>query len=295
MIRTRLAPTPSGLLHPGNGVSFLVTWALARAAGGWILLRVDDLDGDRYRPEYLEDIFRTIDWLGIDYDAGPQNIADFEQHWSQHLRIPQYNDYLHQLREKGLLYACTCSRREIREQSHDGLYPGTCRLAQKDWDGPETAWRVRLDTPAKVTYREWQLGEQHIAWDAAMGDFVVRQKNELPAYQIASLADDLRWDINFVVRGRDLKASTGAQVWLANALNENTFQDIIFWHHPLLLDASGEKLSKSKGAAALQHWREDGRPPTALYQEAARWLGLDVAEVIDAPSLLDALNGRSEE
>ena len=100
MIRTRLAPTPSGLLHPGNGVSFLVTWALARAAGGWILLRVDDLDGDRYRPEYLEDIFRTIDWLGIDYDAGPKNIADFEQHWSQHLRIPQYNDYLHQLREK---------------------------------------------------------------------------------------------------------------------------------------------------------------------------------------------------
>ena len=125
-------------------------------AGLW--LRIDDLDADRMRPEYVEDIFRTLDWLGIDYDHGPSGPDDFFKRFSQHLRLDLYQKNLEKLRESGLLYACNCSRKEIRDLSPDGRYPGTCRDKGLGWEGDGVAWRVRV-APAVALWELWRTEE----------------------------------------------------------------------------------------------------------------------------------------
>ncbi len=329
-LRTRIAPTPSGWLHPGNGISFLFTWALARSQGAGIWLRIDDLDTERSRPEYIEDIFRTIDWLGIDYDQGPTGPDDFNKRFSQHLRLDLYQNNLDILRNKGYLYACSCSRKAIRDLSGSSVYPGICRDKGLDMDGAGVAWRVRIEgervrggesgsggdfekndslsirlqanqSPSppvtnspglQITQsartRSDKSPDHQVSQSPShpvskspshqlpteLGDFLVRQKNGLPAYQIASLSDDLLWDINLIIRGEDLLASTAAQCYLAECLGRPEFCNHIFVHHPLIRDESGEKLSKSKGAGSLKAWREAGRTPGELVRAAARWLGV---------------------
>lgn len=272
-LRSRLAPTPSGFLHPGNGLSFIVTWAITRALGGHLLLRIDDLDAERLRPAYLDDIFATIHWLGLDYDEGPQGAADFPA-FSQHERLPAYRALLARLRAQGELYACTCSRRDLHARSTDGRYAGTCRSLHLPFEAPHTAWRLALPSPTPVSWRAWPSGRHDLDLAQVMGDPVVFQKNALPAYQLASLADDLHWGINLIVRGADLLPSTAAQVYLAKRLGEGAFAEALFWHHDLLLDEHGQKLSKSKGAGSLKDWRDQGKHPRPLYEMAATQLGL---------------------
>lgn len=283
MLRTRFAPTPSGLLHPGNGASFVATWLLARAAGGAVVLRIDDLDRARRRDDYVEDIFRTLEWLGLDYDEGPAGPDDFYRHWSQHRRLDRYYAALEQLRQADLLYACRCSRREVAAATTDGNYPGTCRARGLGFDQPGIAWRVRVPAGATIAFTDWQRGPQQLDISGRMGDFVVRQKNELPAYQIASLVDDTDWRINFIVRGEDLLDATAAQRYLAGLLQRPAFGQATFLHHPLLREADGSKLSKSRGAGSLRAWRQAGRSPQPLYQMAARWLQLSNFEADAAP------------
>jgi glutamyl-tRNA synthetase len=287
-LKTRLAPTPSGLLHPGNGVSFVLTWVLARAAQGQLLLRIDDLDEGRRREEYVEDIFYTLDWLGLDYDEGPSGPEDFFSQWSQHKRLDLYHQALNRLVETGSCYACACSRSDIaRLAGPGGLYPGVCREAGIGFDQPETAWRLRLpDKDTALPCVTWNGGR--LLLDAAqMGDFVVKQKNGLPAYQLASIVDDLYFGINAIVRGIDLLPSTAAQLFLAKQLGFTRFGSIRFIHHGLLTEANGEKMSKSKGAGSLRAWREAGLPPLALYRQAGEWLGAPT----EAADCLNALVG----
>lgn len=273
-LRTRLAPTPSGLLHPGNGLSFIMTWAIARARQGQVVLRIDDLDKARTRRVYVEDIFRTLEWLGLDYDEGPAGVDHFFTQWSQHTRLDHYQAYLKQLQQKNQLFACLCSRKQIRALSPDGSYPGTCLTRELDFDTPKTAWRVVPPQSGQaVSVREWRGGQRIVSLQG-IDAFVVRQKNGFPAYQLASLADDEHFGINFVVRGADLWASTLSQLYLAELLGANQFDVATFWHHNLLKGANGEKLSKSKGAGSLQAWRESGRAPTELFQMASEMLGL---------------------
>lgn len=270
---TRLAPTPSGLLHPGNGVSFLLTWALARRAGARILLRIDDLDRARFRPEYLVDIFETLDWLGLDWDEGPRQPSDWSAHWSQHQRIPLYEEALQALKERGMLYACRCSRRERAATSQVAPAACPCRQALYALDEPGCAWRVAVRPDARVRYREQsEMRELEVA--TLIGDVVVRQKDGMPAYQIASLCDDRHFGVDLIVRGQDLLPSTAAQLYLALGLGWLDWTQATFHHHPLLLDAQGQKLSKSAGAGALRTWRQEGRSPAALVARAAEWLGL---------------------
>ena len=288
-LRTRLAPTPSGLLHPGNGLSFVMTWCLARAAGGQVLLRIDDLDISRRRREYMEDIFRTLDWLGLDYDEGPAGVDDFLKHYSQHTRLDLYWEAIERLRQDGHLYACTCSRKEVRERSADGHYPLTCRNRGLPFDRENSAWRIVVPADIAIELSEWgQTNPILIQPAATMGDFVVRQKNGWPAYQIASLIDDLYFHVNFIVRGEDLQPSTAAQLFLSDLLAEEQFQQITFWHHPLLTGKDGEKLSKSKRAASLQTWQEAGRSPLAIYQMVAAWLALPEDESYTLDTLVEA-------
>ena len=286
---SRIAPTPSGYLHLGNALSFILTWLLVRKQGGVLHLRIDDLDAARRREAYIEDIFRTLDWLSLDYDEGPSGPDDFYHNHSQQHRIPSYEALLNQAREQGALFACTCSRKKIQLAAADGQYPGTCRDRSLPFDAPETAWRIRTPENAQATWHDAILGPQRISLHAAMRDFVVRRKDGIPAYQIASLSDDLAMGVNCIVRGADLLDATAAQLFLAHLLDCPAFAHMQWFHHPLLLDAQGQKLSKSQDAPALHALRAQEPSPQRVFQAAAQWLGLAPAR--NLPDLLAQFEG----
>lgn len=273
MTRTRIAPTPSGYLHEGNGFAFVLTALLAEHHGAQLLLRIDDIDRGRYRAVYVADILKTLRWLGISWTDGPRNLDDFEAHWSQQQHLLRYVDALEKLVGTGLVYACTCSRRDVRTASRDGSYPGTCR--DKGWplDHPGAAWRIRVPAQTSLYFSDLTGQQQHFD-DLArrMGDFVIRGKNGLPAYQVVSLADDLHYGCDLIVRGEDLLDSTLAQLYLARLVGAADFGRVRFLHHPLVRDAQGVKLSKSQAATDLRSWRAQGRSPQVLWERAKTYL-----------------------
>lgn len=266
-MRTRIAPTPSGFLHSGNGAAFVLAWKLTREAGGKLLLRVDDLDAERVRPEYVEDIFETLHWLGVDWDEGPRDPEDLKNSWSQHLRMARYQELVEQLREGGHLYACTCSRKEIHDRTGSGDYDGHCRRLGLPFDHPDAAWRLKLPRFGQVSWCTWPEGKPHEA-SLEMPDPVIRQRNGRPAYQIASLADDVSFGMDVVVRGADLLDSTAIQLYLARLLGIGAFGKAHFLHHPLVLDTSGAKRSKSHGADSLRAARKEGEAPRKIHDLA---------------------------
>lgn len=270
-MRTRIAPTPSGFLHVGNGAAFVLAWKLAREAGGKLLLRIDDLDAERVRPEHVGDIFDTLHWLGVDWDEGPRDAEDLHRHWSQHARLAHYRDLLGQLREGGHLYACDCSRKMIAQRGGTLEYDGHCRRRGLDLEQPDVAWRLRLRPGVLLDMRTWPDGKpQRLPLSAP--DPVLRQRNGRPAYQAASLADDLQFRVDTIVRGMDLLPSTLVQLYIAQALGRTAFSAVRFLHHPLLRDAEGGKLSKSKGAGSLRSMREAGLDARAVHARAAQLL-----------------------
>jgi len=272
--RSRLAPTPSGLLHLGNGVNFVITWLLVRWAGGRLRLRIDDVDHARTRREFVEDIFHQLDWLGLDWDEGPTGPDEFFARFSQGLRRERYREVLADLRRRGCLYMCSCSRRELRQQG--GCC--SCRRRRGASEG-EHAWRVRLP-------RQWsvRVGDRLVTPRRELGDCIVWRRDDLPAYQLVSLVDDMDNDISLVVRGADLRSSTAAQLFLAEQLGANGFLSATFIHHPLLICPGGKKLSKSDDALALAAMRRAGATPVVVFRETARLLGLppDAGESLTA-------------
>lgn len=285
--RTRLAPTPSGYLHLGNVLSFAITWALARSQGGRVALRIDDLDNTRFRPEYLQDIFDTLAFMGIDYDEGPRNPTDFEQHYSQHLRLPGYHKMLDQLVQRDMVYACPCSRSQITAVSPQGLYPRTCRHAHLPLHTPNAAWRIRIPESELIAFHDLLLGTCRVPLGLEMPDFVVRRKDGIPAYQLASLCDDLEMGINLIVRGKDLMISTAAQLFLAQHTGATAFTGAQFVHHPILLTGSGQKLSKSDNALSITEMRKAGLKPEGLWSKLAHTLGWHDACITSAHSFLE--------
>ncbi len=285
-LRTRWAPTPSGFLHAGNACNAILTFALARAFRGSVRLRVDDLDAPRTRPEYIEDIFQTLEWLDLEPDSGPSGPSECTT-WSQHQRIARYGLLLENLFETGRIYACTCSRAEILAASIDRRYPGTCREKALDPETPNASWR--LDTRG-LTAAIWQdvgAGPQFRHPVDFGGDIVVKRRDGLPAYHIASLADDLDCRINLIVRGMDLLDSTAIQLALANLAGRPEFARSAFYHHPLIKNEKGEKLSKSAGANSIAIWRAAGKKPDTLFQTCAQWLGIAPNLIVDIRNAKD--------
>lgn len=269
--RLRLAPTPSGYLHAGNALNFIFNWMVARSNNGRLLLRIDDLDADRKRSAFVQDVFDSLHWLGLDCEEGPRDESDFEQNWSQHLRLSLYHSELQKLRETGLLFACRKSRSDLAP--FGGKYPETFREQGLSLDDPDVAWRIR--TPEGFP----------------MPDFMVRRRDGLPAYQVASLVDDVHFSITHAIRGSDLDASTQAQRYLAQCTGNDKFLKINFLHHPLLLDAEGEKLSKSAGSTSLQAMRATGIPPENVFRQAADLLGIPLETIKTAQNLLNFFRG----
>ncbi|MFT4024297.1 MAG: glutamate--tRNA ligase family protein [Flavihumibacter sp.] len=248
---TRLAPTPSGYLHLGNVLSFCITAALAEAYHAPVFLRIDDLDQGRVRPAYITDVFHTLKHLGITWQQGPVDAGDFIRHYSQLKRLPLYQAALHTLREKKCVYACDCTRKTITNCR--------CRSRKLSLDGLHHQWRLITD---------------NASLDDSLTDFVVRRKDGFPAYQLSSVVDDVHFGINLIVRGEDLRHSTAAQLYLCDLIEMNAFRESVFFHHRLLMENDGQKMSKSAGAVSVHflaaHWLTAG----AVFNRIAKEAGL---------------------
>ena len=280
-IISRLAPTPSGYLHLGNAVNFVLTWLLTRRASGVLHLRIDDLDRARLRPAYLDNIFRVIDWLGLDYDHGPHGPDDFLRHHSQLLHLPEYNAVLRRLAQRpGLVRAST------RTRTNETAVAVTLET-------PGAAWRAHVPASTEIRIPDLWQGESSTPLGASMPDFVIRKKDGVAAYQVASVVDDLRLGTTLIIRGQDLEPSTAAQLWLAGQLSETAAFNatrVRFFHHPLLTNAAGQKLSKSQqlptDAGVLAH--AAGRQ--AVFQAVATLLKLPAAAAESLQTLQQEFN-----
>jgi glutamyl-tRNA synthetase len=282
--RGRFAPSPTGALHLGNARTALLAWLHARAAGGAFVMRVEDLDFGRVRPGVMETQLDELRWLGLDWDEGP-DVGGPHAPYVQSERTDRYEAALRRLAERGHLFACTCSRREILAAAsapHAGeegpAYPGTCRPRAVPADAPSLTRfaageaALRFHAPAgEVCFDDGVQGRAcfHPAHDT--GDFVVRRKDGVAAYQLAVVVDDAAMGITDVVRGGDLLGSTARQLLLFRALG---LPEPRYAHVPLLLGADGERLAKRHGAVSLGELRGAGVAPEVVVGWLASTCGL---------------------
>jgi len=257
--KTRIAPTPSGFLHIGNVLSFAITVALAKKSEAKILLRIDDIDQARADKQYIQDVFDTLNFLEIPWDEGPGNVKEFEAQYSQLHRMGLYNEALKQLEDNKLVYACNCSRKQLSESIC------RCQTKQLPLDSDDISWRLITSPNQKLTVKTYNGELIEAELPAEMENFVVRKKDGFPAYQLTSVIDDLHYGVDLVMRGVDLWHSTLAQHQLAITLGLDDFKNITFYHHPLINDAMGNKLSKSAGATSVKHLREQGKSAAEVY------------------------------
>ena len=241
MALTRYAPTPSGYLHAGNLRNLELTAEVAAGIGAEIALRIDDADAARYRREYVEDIFSTLERMGLAWTIGPRDVDDFEAHWSQRTRTEHYRTELMRARDRGLMvYACTCSRSQQRGPASGGC-AGGCRSRGDAFEPGASALRVAVPRETSIT-----VGEQRVLLDVEMGDFIIWRRDDLPAYQLVSVVEDRDLGTTHIVRGRDLLPSSAAQVFLAHAFGAPNVAAATYVHHELITDSDGRKLSKSR-------------------------------------------------
>jgi glutamyl-Q tRNA(Asp) synthetase len=245
----RFAPSTTGPAHPGTLIAALLGWLDARSRGGRIVLRLEDLDPERSRAEWSDAMRRDLDWLGLAFDAVEE----------QHAARAHHEAALDRLAEAGRLYPCACTRSVLRERGEpapDGSarYPGTCRarpLPPGGWRRAAEPLRARLD-PGEIAPREESGLDLRQDPSRAFGDPVVRRRDGVPAYHLASVVDDARSGVTRIVRGRDLAASTPLQIALRRLLG---LPEPDHRHHLLLLEERGAKLAKlhgSVGAHALR-------------------------------------------
>ena len=252
-LKTRIAPTPSGYLHLGNAYSFLLTQTIAQQTGAKILLRIDDLDEERTRALYIQDIFDTLEFLEIKYDEGPRDYGEYKNEYSQLYRGPLYEAALQQLADRELVYACSCSRTQLESEDCN------CSTKNIPLHTPDTAWRLFTDDTHEMAVQTFDKGIIKTSLPGEMNNFIVRKKDGRPSYQLASLIDDQHYGIDLIIRGDDLWPSTLAQFYMAEKMDIFSFSDTMFHHHHLLNDEGLGKLSKSAGSLSIQALRKEGK------------------------------------
>lgn len=272
--KTRISPTPSGFLHLGNAMSFIITASLAKHYGAKILLRIDDIDKERVKKKYVEDIFKTLEFLDIPWDEGPRNYQEYKTTYSQVHRMKHYQKALEQLKESKMLFACDCSRRKINLNNPGGGYPGTCKKKKVSFEDKEANWRL-LTNEKPIQLNDISRPGFTMTVPPLLRDFVVRRKDGLPAYQLTSVVDDMLDKVDFIVRGKDLMTSSAAQLFLSERLPKKPLKATVFFHHRLMPDASNRKMSKSSGATSIQHLIKIGTDKAEIYRMIGDFLGLD--------------------
>ncbi|WP_027389827.1 tRNA glutamyl-Q(34) synthetase GluQRS [Chrysiogenes arsenatis] len=265
-MRSRLAPSPTGYLHLGNAWAFLLCYLATKAQQGTLVLRIEDLDPERSRPEYTNAIYRDLEWLGIEWDEG--GAGSDPAIYQQSRRAEQYQAALQRLIASGHAYPCYCSRKELRQAAgapHRGEYtdyPGTCR-PPRDSHATENrrhAWRVKTDE-TMWTFCDAIHGECHYTLAQCGGDFPLQRSDGVTAYQLAVVVDDETMQIDTIVRGDDLLHSTPRQLFLQKLLGYRHPQ---YAHVPLLIDQTGERLAKRHASLEIQALRHQGLAASTL-------------------------------
>ena len=272
MTTTRFAPSPSGLLHLGHAFSALFAEAQARTEGGRFLIRIEDIDLTRCKPEYEAAIFEDLAWLGLEWEQGMV--------FRQSDCLARYDQFLHLLEESDLIYPCFCTRREIQEEvanapraphGPDGvLYPGICkhmsreeRKEKLDQNLPH-ALRIHMDRAAKLagplSFTDRELGRVMVE-PQSCGDIVLARKDIRTSYHLAVTIDDALSGVNLVTRGEDLLHATHVHRVLQALYG---FPEPRYFHHPLLTDENGKRFAKRDKALTLKALREAGTDPGEL-------------------------------
>lgn len=275
MICTRFAPSPTGYLHLGHVVNAIYVWGLARALKGRVLLRIEDHDRIRSRRPFEDAILEDLAWLGFVPDEGLDPIRRQSDNDGAHLRA------LASLQATHHVFACDCSRKEISQER----YPGRCRhrrLRPGDRPPPGTGIRVVLDDEPEG-FNDLALGEIVQRPSEQCGDLLLRDRDGHWTYQFAVTVDDMNDAIDLVIRGQDLLSSTGRQIKLARMLGRASVPH--FFHHPLILKADGQKLSKASGDTGVRDFRAAGKRPSTVIGLAAAALGL-----IEPGGTMDAMS-----
>ena len=302
-VRGRYAPSPTGPLHLGNVRTALLAWLQVRLAGGTLIMRMEDLDGPRVVEGSAEQILQDLRWLGLDWEEGP-DVGGPVGPYTQSERQDFYEEALERLRDKGLIFPCFCSRKDIRQaasapHANDGspLYPGTCRgldeqgieqMRKKKRRRP--AYRYNVQQEERVTFHDGICGEVTEDLIEDVGDFVVKRRDGLFAYQLAVVVDDIAMGVTDVVRGEDLLTSTARQIAIYRALGAKVPR---FWHVPLMLGEDGERLSKRDGSRSIAELRDEhGASAGEIVTKLSKSLGIDCGEEVSAQELLAALRGK---
>ena len=261
---TRFAPSPNGQLHLGHAYSAIVAHDLAKEAGGRFLLRIEDIDGPRSHPHLADEFRRDLEWLGLEWDEVP----------AQSTRLESYGRAASELVERGLLYPCSCTRKEIaalpkRRDEHGHDYPGSCRNAceAKEKGGEPAALRLDVDRAlaeaGEVVWIDAEAGSV-IADPRPFGDVVLVRKDLPASYHLAATLDDAADGVTLVTRGSDLFSSTHVH----RVLQELFRLPVPDWHHHrLILDSDGEKLAKRRGSPPLADRREAGEDGLVLAEQ----------------------------
>jgi len=265
--RGRLAPSPTGLLHIGHACTFWTAYQRALEHNGTLVFRNEDLDPQRSKAKFAEAMMEDLRWLGINWQEGPDIGGPFGP-YEQSRRREFYLAAWRKLRDGGFIYPCTCSRKDLansaaapNEGDDEPLYPGCCRGKISEASRYEVPagvnWRFRIPDGEEVTFDDLHLGPQRFVGND-FGDFVVWRRDDVPAYQLAVVADDAAMRITEVVRGADLLKSTARQLLLIRALG---LRAPAYYHCDLVRDAAGLRLAKRHDALSLRKLREQGYSP----------------------------------
>jgi glutamyl-tRNA synthetase len=270
--RGRLAPSPTGLLHLGHAQTFWTAYERCAARGGTLVLRNEDLDPARSKPEFAAAMIEDLTWLGIQWKEGPDCGGPFGP-YSQSQRRELYAGVFEQLLESGRLYPCVCSRQDIARAlqaphaaDDEPVYPGTCRAGISTAAAEKSSrlnWRFRVPDGEVIRFSDALAGGQEFVAGRDFGDFIVWRADGAPSYQLAVVADDAAMRITEVVRGADLLVSTARQILLYRALG---LRIPTFCHCPLVTDASGTRLAKRHDALSLRAMRERGTNPASIIE-----------------------------
>ncbi len=295
--RGRLAPTPTGYLHLGHAATFYTAFGRARSVGGQLLLRIEDLDPRRCRSEYVTAAMDDLAWLGIDWHGKPL---------FQSRRRDAYLAAWKRLRDGGWIYPCRRSRRDVAgaavaPHAEEPVFPAAWRRNVQealDYDAPRgqesgrrqplgrnvqealdydapagVNWRFRVPDGEIVSFVDGRCGPLALRAGVDFGDFVVWNRDDVPAYELAVVVDDLAMGITEIVRGEDLLTSTARQILLARALGSSL---PVTYHTPLLVDSEGRRLAKRSGGSSLRELRAAGK-------SAAEVLELTMARTVRGP------------
>lgn len=259
-----MAPTPSGLLHVGHARTFFWAWKRARERAGTLILRIEDIDQERSRPDFEQAALEDLAWLGLDWEEGV-DCGGALGPYRQSDRADRHEAVWRRLIEGGWIYPSTHSRREIsernpgREKDGGSLFPVELRKIPSEDErrspDPKTNWRFRVPDGERIEFIDERKGRQQWVAGVDFGDFLVWRKVGGPSYELAVVADDVDMQITEVVRGEDLLLSTARQILVYRALGH---EPPAFRHESLVCDSEGNRLSKTAGSVSIRSLRERG-------------------------------------